>query len=395
VKICLFDWVYRAHHLVYLRRFAEACCSDADVLIAAPDEAFENLRDLPVQRVSLGSPRPPVANWHPLSPERRTVLTQEAKLLRRVASSARPDHLVHLYADHVLPHLVRRSRFPVPVSVLLFYPRAHYPSAFGTRLGAGELARARARELVVTGWRRRSDAHALLTLDEEAARRWARGGGAPAYWIPEPPVDGFMDIDASVQRSGCVLYGALAERKGIDLLANAIALERSDFAVTIAGEVSPSFEPILEAHVELMRRSGARVDVRAYRHDEREGLRALAQARCAVLPYPRHDGMSRVLLEACTVGTPVIVHDRGLLGYLVRRHRLGRSVDCRDARALRRAILDFTEAECGDRYAESIADFASRFSPGRFRQAVLAPFAGRTTRTSITEIAFEGSRPSL
>jgi Glycosyl transferases group 1 len=393
MRVCFFDWVHRAHHGLYLRRFVEASQSRADVLVAAPDEACEQLRDLPIAEVRLGSARPAIAEWRPFESARRKVLEEETSLLERVARDARPDHLVHLYADHVLPHVVRRPQLVVPLSVLLFYPRAHYRAAFGTRLPPGELVRARARELVVAAWRRRTDAHALLTLDEEAARWWALRDGAPAYWIPEPPIDESATTLRLEDRAGCVVYGALGERKGIHLLAKALALEPIRISVTIAGEVSPSFEPTLQQHVAEMRRSGAAVELRARRHSEIEGLQVLAGAKCAVLPYPHHDGMSRVLVEACAMGTPVIVHDRGLIGYLVRRHELGHAVDCRDGRALRRAILDLTETEQPDAYTDRLAVFASRFSAQRFKEAVLAPFTGKAERTFLSRVALHAGRP--
>jgi glycosyltransferase involved in cell wall biosynthesis len=374
MRVVLFDWVHGGHHQLYLRRFAEALQPVADVVVAAPDEIVEQLDGLEVGAVRLGTARPPIIANRPLESRRRRVLEEEVRLLERVARDSRPDQMVHLYADPVLPHLVRKPLLPVPLSILLFYPRAHYPDAFQTRLGPGELVRARVRELVVAAWRRRGDAHALLTLDEEAARRWALRRGAPAYWVPEPPVSVPASEIVQDERSGCVVYGALDERKGIELLARAVAIEPTPVSITIAGEASTLFLPSLEAHVAEMRRSGATVDVRSYRHSETEGLRLLAQANCALLPYPRHDGMSRVLLEACTVGTPVVVHDRGLLGYLVRRHSLGRTVDCRDARELRRAILELAETGAGATYRASLAQFASCFSAERFRRAVAAPF---------------------
>jgi glycosyltransferase involved in cell wall biosynthesis len=81
--------------------------------------------------------------------------------------------------------------------------------------------------------------------------------------------------------------------------------------------------------------------------------------------------MSRVLVEACSVGTPVIAHDFGLLGHLVRRHRLGLAVDCTDPNALREAVLLLTEAERSVSYTEHIARFAARFELERFRDALL------------------------
>jgi glycosyltransferase involved in cell wall biosynthesis len=375
MRIAFFDWAYGGHHVLYLRRFVEACQSRADVIVAASDEACEELSDLAAKRVHLGPARPPVHEWRPFGSQRRRILEEEARLLKRASYDSNADFLVHLYADQVLLHLMRQPRLPVPLSVLLFYPRAHYRAAFGTRLPANELLRAWTRELFVASWRRRADAHALLTLDDMAARWWAGRGGAPAYWIPEPPVAEPIARSEREERSGCVLYGALAQRKGIDLLARAVALEPTHVPITIAGEAHASFLPTLHRLVAEMEGQGATVDVRAYRHSEMEGLQVLARARCAVLPYPRHDGMSRVLMEACAVGTPVIVHDRGLIGHLVRTHKLGHAVDCRDARALRRAILDLALSEKNEAYAARLAAFAARFSRERFHEAALAPFA--------------------
>jgi len=291
---------------------------------------------------------------------------------------AAPDHLLHVYADAVLPQLLVHRRFRMPVSVLLFYPRAHYPRAFGTHLGRVERAKANAKEFVVAAWRRRADANAVLALDEEAARRWSARRGAPAYWLPEPTVPRVDLPDRERKRSGCILYGALAERKGIDLVAQALTLEPTAMRLTIAGEAAEAFRPALERYVREMVRSGVEVDLRARRQEEEKGLLALASAKCALLPYPRHDGMSRVLVEACSVGTPVIVHDRGLLGHLVREHRIGRAVDCRDPSALREAILALAgEGADTTAYDAALARFAARFSEERFETAAIAPFRKR------------------
>jgi glycosyltransferase involved in cell wall biosynthesis len=124
-----------------------------------------------------------------------------------------------------------------------------------------------------------------------------------------------------------------------------------------------------------MTRAGVTVDLRARAHSETEGLELLAEARCAVLPYPNHNGPSRVLLEAATVGTPVVVHDRGLLAHLVRTYNLGVAVDCRDASALRSAVMRL----CGEptpsaRYVKGMSEFAARYSHDAFSQRVRAVF---------------------
>jgi hypothetical protein len=55
--------------------------------------------------------------------------------------------------------------------------------------------------------------------------------------------------------------------------------------------------PALKHHAAAMRGKWYRRDVRPHRHSEIDGLKMLAAANCAVLPYPYHAGMSRVLVE--------------------------------------------------------------------------------------------------
>jgi glycosyltransferase involved in cell wall biosynthesis len=377
-RIVLFDWVSGGHHPLYLRCFAEALEPSFDVFLAAPEESIRELADLGVELISLGDARPAPPPMRSASWALRGLAAAEVARMASTAASVRADHLVHVYADAILPRLVISRRLPVPLTIVLFYSRAHYPSVFRTHLSSRDRLLAGAKERLVDAWRRRSDSNAVLSLDEEAVKRWAPRRGAPALWLPEPPVAelGEQEPRARTNRSGCIVYGALAERKGIDLLTRAVTLATTPLHVTLAGWTSPEFRPQIEQYASAMRASGATVDLQARSHSELEGLRALAAAKCAVLPYPCHDGMSRVLLEAATVGTPVIVHDRGLLGHLVRRYRLGIAVDCTDPRALRDAILDLTRTSSrADDYVTALARFSARFSRPRFERALLDVFA--------------------
>jgi glycosyltransferase involved in cell wall biosynthesis len=338
----------------------------ADILLAFPKATLDAIGELDVDTLSLGDGRPPFGRWR----HRRSVLAQEVEQLRQVASLA--DQTVHLYADHALLHLAAVAPLPGAISLVLYRPRTHYPTAYGAHLPPADRAVALAKEWAVRYWRRRPDAHAVFTLDEEAARRWGEAGGAPAHWLPEPPVATLPARQQTSDRRGCILYGALAPRKGINLLARALTIEPTRVRVVLAGRVEPpDYLSELKEHAAAMEAAGVDVELRARHHSELEGLRALAAARCALLPYPRHPGMSRVLVEACSVGTPVVADGFGLLGHLVRRHRLGLAVDCTDPGALREAVLSLADAERSASYSEPLARFAARFTPERFRAALL------------------------
>jgi glycosyltransferase involved in cell wall biosynthesis len=367
-RVALFEWSAGGHRPVYVRRFVEALRGSADILLALPQPTLDAVADLDVATHSLGDPRPAFGGR--LHPSRRSVLAAEVERLREVVPLA--DQTVHLYADHALLQLARAAPLPRPVSLVLYYPRGHYAKTYGTRLPASDRGIALAKEWALRRWRRRPDAHTVFTLDEEAARLWESQPGAPAHWLPEPPVLTPPPLERPSQRRGCILYGSLGPRKGIHLLARALTIEPTPLRLVVAGTVGRDYSLELERLAEAMRASGVDVDLRVRNHSEIEGLRALAAAYCALLPYPYHSGMSRVLVEACSVGTPVVADRFGLLGHLVRRHELGLAVDCANPRVLREAVLSLTDPERAHSYSEQLDRFAARFSPEQFRDALVS-----------------------
>lgn len=383
MRILLFDWTAGGHHPTYVRSFARALQDRGEIFAAVPDEVGSRLHVEGLRVLSLGMARPVVSPQAPLATQHKTLAEQELDLVDDVLSKVRPHHVVHLYSDPILRRLVRRPTYPCKVTLCLFFSRVHYPSAYRTPLTATELARAWFQELLVRRWRRRPDAHAVFTLDEVAARRWSeRRGVAPAHWMPEPPI-GASPAPSSSSREGCILYGALAPRKGVDLLTEAVVHAGGSVAVRIAGSVEAGFEPDLTMLAERMRAAGAAVIIDARPHTEAEGLGALARAYCAVLPYPRHYTMSRVMLEAASVGTPVLVHNQGMIAHLVRQFGIGVAVDCTDPEAFGRALRQMCEppgriSELGN----ALSTFAARYSVEAFREAVTMPFHASVTGLS-------------
>ena len=373
MRLMLFDWTAGGHHPVYLRRAAQALSERAELVAAVPGETAGAVSDLGVEVHDLGAARPSEDLSLPRAPQSRALAERELALLRDAVARARPDHLLHLYSDPILRALVREPALGTPVTLTVFFARRHYPRRFESPMAPAERARAEFHHRLLRRWRRRPDAHALFLLDPVAAEAWGSPRGVAAHWFPEPPLEAAPA--PAEERRGCAVYGALSRHKGIDRLAAALEHEANDVEVTLAGVVDPAYAAELDAALRRMRAAGARVDLRPRLHDEAEGLAVLGAARCAVLAYPRHLGMSRVLLEACAAGTPVVADRFGLLGHLVREHGLGLAVDSGDPDALLGAIRALTEDEDAPaRYAPALSAFAERFSPARFRAALAAPF---------------------
>jgi glycosyltransferase involved in cell wall biosynthesis len=372
MKIVLFDWTADGHHPSYLNRFATSLSAVASVTAAIPDCMAHCINSLPVEIFSLGAPRPYVDKSGDIARQNKTLATEELDLLAHAVSVIRPDHVIHLYSDPVIRRLVPRKGFGSMTSLFIFFPRAHYPAAYRSTLPPKELLRAWFLEYLIMRWRRRSDAHALFSLDPVAVRRWGRLPGAPSYWVPEPPIDVELGSDDG-NRSGCLVYGVLSPRKGIDWIERAVAEDGKGLRITFAGPVEPGFEEDFNRRVDRMTRAGADVDVRSRIHSELEGLQLMAQARCVLVTYKQHYTMSRVLLEAASVGTPVVAHRYGLVGDLVNRHGLGTSIDCSDASLLNGAMREFTHDKVLlDR--ERLAKFTEQYSHSAFEKAVRAPF---------------------
>lgn len=375
MKVLLFDWFAGGHHELYLRHFASVLAEQSEVYIAAPAASHHRLRGVPATICQL-EPRPPVDESKHLSTGKRAVAKKELALLDDVAGQVGAQHAIHMFADGVLRVLaLRPRRASARLTICLFRPRAHYPSMYSSSLSLVEWSAAQVFERLLKRWRGREDAHAVLTLDEGAALRWNTGAGAPAFWLPEPPVP--RSDHAEGDRRGCLVYGSLSARKGIDLLADALSSAPTTAEVLLAGSVPNGYLPCLHDHVRAMQAAGAQVTLWPRQFSEREGLSLLAGARCTVLPYVSHYGMSRVLLESASVGTPVVVHNTGLLGHLVTTNHLGLAVDSRDKWALRTAVEHFTQggATLGP-YVKALQAFAARYSPAAFRAAVEAPYIG-------------------
>lgn len=368
MRLLLFDSIPGGHHPLYMDRFSRVLGETHEVVVAAPAETLESCTG-----TSCTVELPDHDGTAPCESYAR----RDLRMLDEVTASCRPDHVLHLFADATLSAMITGRR-PAPTTILVFRPRAHYPSRFRSELTMGEIVRARAHEALVTAWRNRRQAHHVWSMDPEAARRWERWRGAPVSWLPEPPVVSTASQPARRMRSGAVLYGRIAPRKGLDEIARAFADGSSSLRLTIAGPVAPQNRPWFDDVVARIAASGAIVSARPTLHDERSGIELLSSARCVLLPYVDHFGMSRVLLEAAQAGTPVVATSRGLIGHYVERHGLGLAVDPTDARALRHAVESLADDPASaTRYAEGLRAFAQLHGPERFAAAVSAPFRAR------------------
>ncbi len=370
MRILLFDRLCGGHHERYLERVSAALSSTHEVVVVAPEAAHWSVRDMAgVDFVPLESIERPSRTAR-IGTQRLS--TRESVVLAKAVSEVGADHAFHLFADKALPSLVGRT-VGAPLSLLLFRPRLHLRCLGGIPPSPGASLKGAAYEVCVWAWRRGRGAHAVLTLDPVAADSWRRHAGAPAVFLPEPPVADVGPLYA--RREGVVIYGAIDARKGLARAVDALAACEPKCRLVIAGLPNPDYLVILGKLVERLRLMEVEVDLHPTRIEDSTALALLAGARAVLLPYVGHVGMSRVLLEAAAAGTPVIAHDEGLIGYLVREYGLGIAVDCRDPIAFGRAIQKLvSDGEAWSSYSGQLREFASGYSAERFAAALREVF---------------------
>ncbi len=176
-------------------------------------------------------------------------------------------------------------------------------------------------------------------VDADEARAVARE--APSFPLPER----FL-----------VFVGKLETNKGAHLLVPAVAAARTGLPLVVLGEGSFHHDLKLAAarhRVELL--------VRGFTHRD-DVLRILARATALVFPSLWPEPLSRVLLEAIALGTPVAAMDTGGTREILEDGRSGLIVP--DAAGLTEALARLaTDAALRGRLREGARERARAFSP--------------------------------
>ncbi|QMU69783.1 glycosyltransferase [Streptacidiphilus sp. P02-A3a] len=363
MRIMLVDLWAGGHNARYFDRFAMAL-SDHEVIAVAPQSVTDQ-RTVPVAAsVSVPLARSAPAYGRPEESWDASIRSEIA-LIGQVAAEHRPDLIVHLFADHLVPYGAELAAI-ADTALLVLFPSGHYPDAFGSELTAPEAERGRRLTADIAAFRAAPGAVCVFTLDPVAADALHDTSGAPALWLPEPWIAAAAPTGLP-PGDNLLFYGALAHRKGFDRLADALLHKRGHPPLVVAGWVEQhGYQAELAERIEQLGAAGVPVDLRLGRLDEQGCLDLLARSAVTVLPYPRHFGMSRVLLESAHTGTPVVVNSFGLLGHLVRTRGLGVATEVTDPSRLADALTE-AAALAGDQdFAQRCARFSADHAQDRF-----------------------------
>lgn len=408
--VVLFDLYAGGHHGQYLRQLVDYWAAHAERgrlsvaasarLVQSHPEVAAAVEAAPAGRADLLPLDEPVRfyeqdRWGLV----RTDLEhgrQAHKLIRRV----RPDHLLFAYADHVQLSLALglRGLGATRLSGIYFRPSFHYPdlaeaSAAEEGGGLGRLAKQ------VRLWAALRNPHlqTLFSLDPFAVPAIEQLTNATTV---VPLADGIEPMEATAPveavrkqfqiepgRRLVFMFGALSERKGVLALLDAMARLPETAAqrttLVLAGQADASIRARMYVKIQEARLARpVQINVEDYFLPQYALHNLMHAADVIALPYQRHVGSSGVLVRAAAAGKPVVSDGYGLLGALVRRHRLGLALDATDPGALadglarsvtaepealfdRAAAAAFAQTHTAERFARTLFD---RIAPAAFAE---------------------------
>lgn len=374
-RILLFDASADGHHAEYVHHVMRGLAARgraSDATLAVPEAMLAAHPDLAAMG---GCPAPLPSVQTSGSPW--AVARAQWRLLETVVDAHRPDRVLLMYGDALVPALARRRHLVGAPSLWLihFRPPVTQP---GTR--AREYIRDAVKRHQLGRMFRRPDVRVAYTLDP----RMAVGvGAATIVTLPDPVPSPLLSsaerdearaagraaLGVAPGRHLMVLFGSLELRKGLSQTLDALRRIPQGHAERLSiAFVGPVHESSQRAFAEALAATQTRAQV-IVRDEFVRGDHAieslLVSADTVLLPYQRHVGSSAVLIRAAGLGQPTITQDVGLVGAWTRDHRLGRAVDTTDPEALAQAMA----AALGDPAGAFDPETARRFAAGHTHDA--------------------------
>jgi glycosyltransferase involved in cell wall biosynthesis len=163
---------------------------------------------------------------------------------------------------------------------------------------------------------------------------------------PAPREESRAHYSLSDTEVAILCFGALTQRKGVEILLNAAAeiSESANIVVFLAGKQDPDVELRIEAFKARQEGRSVRIVIRNAFVDSDEERRLFAAADIVWVGYPGFLGSSGVLIQAGCASLPVVSGSQGETGATVGESRCGLTCDLMNpsdvAAAVRALVLD-------------------------------------------------------
>ncbi|MCU0568764.1 MAG: glycosyltransferase [Oculatellaceae cyanobacterium Prado106] len=414
-NILLFDLSIQGHHPTYIRYLIQDwrlhATSQSLYIVVSPQflehhvdvvdlaAADESIHFVAIASESAAQLKPRNSAWN-----RMIRAFQEWQLLCHYAQKLKASHGLVLYFDTCQIPFVYGQKPPCPISGIYFKPSFHYPQFTLERVSKSSSTVVPARltwqergqhwreKLLLKQVLQRSQLHTLFSLDpfvrsfmNSIYTRNSQIATGKMVDLADPvqiTAGSEADIHSLRQRLAIapgrqvfLLFGALNGRKGVYQLLDAIALLpphlSEKICLLLVGQANPQNQVKIQNQIEKLRQSSA---VQIITHPvyipESEVPLYFQLTDIVLAPYPKHVGMSGILIWAAAAQKPVLSSSYGLMGELVRRYRLGLTVNAMEPEAIAQGLVQFLQAddEIGDRHLMQI--FAIQNSVAQFTQTI-------------------------
>jgi glycosyltransferase involved in cell wall biosynthesis len=353
-KLLLFDLFATGHHAGYILHLVrywreQKLPGSLDVLVTPkfmqlhPDVINTALEggQSNINFVTISSEEEAVLKSEDSTVERLVRAFQEGNLLDKYARKLEPTQCLLMYFDSILLSLAFRGRFPCPLAGIYFRPIFHYSDfADFTPLRHERILQLRDK-FALSRLLSNSQFQTLFCLDPFAAERIGSfNGQVKSIYLPDP-VQIYSESESQVDRlrenlgiqpdrTVFLMFGVPQKRKGIYQLLEAIALLPSHLCQKLCLLlVGPrSSDPLLQTRKAELSEA---LPIQVISHDtfvpDREIQPYFQVSDVILAPYQRHIGMSAILVRAAAATKPVLSSNYGLMGEMVKRHKLGITVD--------------------------------------------------------------------
>jgi glycosyltransferase involved in cell wall biosynthesis len=268
---------------------------------------------------------------------------QRWKLFCKYATQFKATHVLHLYFDTCQIPLAFGMSAPCPFSGIYFRPTFHYGEFEGYTPSWQEQIQQFKEKIILARVLQHPQLKTLFCLDPFAVKHFDRfPTQVKVIHLPDPvqlddrsditPVQLHAQLRIQPDRQILLLFGALNGRKGIYELLDAISLLPTNLCnqlcLLLVGSTNAAEQARIRDRVDRVCQTQPIQVVEHYDFVPEDRVSAYFQLADLVLaPYQRHVGMSGILLLAAAAGKPVLSSDYGLMGEIVRRYRLGITVD--------------------------------------------------------------------
>jgi glycosyltransferase involved in cell wall biosynthesis len=314
---------------------------------------------------------------------------KEWTLFCKYAESLNASHGFLLYLDtYKLPMLLGRKP-QCPVSGIYFRPKFHYPALQGSdvsHLSWREQLQVWSEKQILYRCLNLPYFSTALCLDPFAANHIDSSKISGRLMHLPDPVDlgevnfltdkGEDRLPGGGRRLVFLFFGRIDQRKGVFQALSAIedlppeACQK--FKLLIVGQASQADISAVESKVsQIMKKLPVDIFYRLEFVSDREMADYFSMADVVLAPYQEHVGMSGILLQAAAAQKPVLSSNYGLMGELVKRYRLGITVDSTSPLSIAKGFLRFLQEDISKTYdIEGMLEILKENSADKFSKRI-------------------------